>query len=136
LPVIISTWTNHIVKRRTIRRVPLHSPTDGSRLRNNITSAPILNDNLCEGMSLTSKVLRNLKGYVLTTSVSFVEFTLRKYFFFWNAFMKGVLSLTPLPPRKTIGQTCTQKTCHWLPKCWGTWKGMCSPLSCPLRNPH
>ncbi len=28
-------------------------------------------------------------------------------FFFWNAFMKGVLTLTPLPPRRTTGQTDT-----------------------------
>ncbi len=78
LPVMISTSTTRIVKHRTIRRVPLHSPADGLKLRNRITGAPILSDNLCEGMPLTSKVLRNSEGYVFATSVSFAESALRK----------------------------------------------------------
>jgi leucyl-tRNA synthetase len=47
------------VKRQTIRRVPLHSLANGSRLRSRITNVPILSNNLCESMPLTSKVLRN-----------------------------------------------------------------------------
>jgi hypothetical protein len=78
LPMMILALTTHIVKRRTIRHVPLHSLVDGSRLRSNIISAPILSDNLCEGMPLTSKALRNSKGYVFATFVSSTEFTLRK----------------------------------------------------------
>ncbi len=78
LRVMISASTIRIVKRRTIMRVPLHNPVDGSRLRNNITSAPILSGNLCEGVPLTSKVLRNSEGYVFATSMSFAESTLKK----------------------------------------------------------
>ncbi len=78
LPVMILASMTRIVKCQTIRRVPLHSPTDGSRLRNNIIGALILNDNLCEGMPLTSKVLRNSEGYVFATSMSFAESVLRK----------------------------------------------------------
>ncbi len=62
LPVIISTSTTRIVKHRTIRRVPLHNPTNRSRLCSNITGAPILNGSLCEVMPLTSKVLKNSKS--------------------------------------------------------------------------
>jgi len=64
LLVMILASMIRIVKRRTIRHVPLHGPVDGSRLHNNIIGAPILNNSLCEGMPLTSKVLRNLEGYV------------------------------------------------------------------------
>ncbi len=78
LLVMISTSMTCIVKCRTIRRVPLHNPTDGSRLRNNIINVPILSGNLCEGMPLTSKVLRNSEGYVFATSVSFAEFAPKK----------------------------------------------------------
>jgi hypothetical protein len=66
------------MKRQTIKRVPLHSSANGSRLRNSITSVPILNDSLCESMPLTSKVLRNSEGYVFATFVSFAKFALKK----------------------------------------------------------
>jgi hypothetical protein len=82
LHVMISASMTRIMKRRTIRHVPLHNLTDGSRLRNNITGAPILNDTLCEGMPLTSKVLRNSEGYVFATSMSSAKSALRKFFFF------------------------------------------------------
>jgi hypothetical protein len=52
-------------------------------------------------------VLRNSEGYVFATSMSSAKSALRKFFFFWNAFMKGVLTLTPLPPRRMTGQTDT-----------------------------
>jgi hypothetical protein len=77
LPVMISPSMTRIVKRQTIRRIPLHNRADGSRLRN-ITGVLILSDNLCEGMPLTSKVLRNSEGYVFATFVSSAEFALRK----------------------------------------------------------
>jgi hypothetical protein len=80
--VMISTSTTRIVKHQIIRHVPLHNPADGSKLRNNIISAPILNDNLCEGMPLTSKLLRNSEGYVFATFVSSAKSALRKFFFF------------------------------------------------------
>jgi hypothetical protein len=78
LPVMISASMTRIMKRRTIKCVPLHSPANGSRLRSRITSASIFNNSLCEGMPLTSKVLRNSEGYVFATSVSFTESALRK----------------------------------------------------------
>jgi hypothetical protein len=77
LPIMILVSTTHIVKHRTIKRVPLHSLIDGSKSYN-IIGAPILSDSLCEGMPLTSKVLRNSEGYVFATSMSFVESALRK----------------------------------------------------------
>jgi hypothetical protein len=78
LPVMISASTTRIMKRQTIRLVPLHSPVDGSRLRNSIIGAPILSSNLCEGMPLISKVLKNSEGYVFATYVSSMESTLKK----------------------------------------------------------
>jgi hypothetical protein len=78
LPVMISASMTHIMKRRTIKRVPLHSLADGSRLRNNITDASILNDSLCESIPLTSKVLRNSEGYMFATSVCSTKSALRK----------------------------------------------------------
>jgi hypothetical protein len=50
-------------------------------------------------------VLRNLEGYVFVTFVSSANFALRKPFFFWNMFVKGLLTLTPLPSRRTTEQT-------------------------------
>jgi hypothetical protein len=41
-------------------------------------------------------------------SLRFVEDLARfQAFFFWNAFMKGMLTLTPLPPRRTTGRKDT-----------------------------
>jgi len=78
LHAMISASMTRIVKCQTIKRVPLHSPANGSRLRSSITGAPILSGSLCEGMPLTSKVLRNSEGYVFATSMSSAESALRK----------------------------------------------------------